>query len=393
MKDTRSTRLSLALAVAGLAVLALAAPASAADRSPFDGNAMWIWQLPRAQGGNLAAIVRRARASKVKALFIKSADGPVNDWRQFTPSMIAYFKSNGFKVCGWHYVYGRSPAAEAQLSANAIRDGADCLIIDAEAQYEGRYAAADTYMTTLRQLVGDTAPIALAGFPYVDYHPSFPYSVFLRPGGAQYSMPQMYWRAIGTSVDNVFAHTFRWNQPYGRPIFPLGQIWQNPPLAQVRRFRQLASAYGAAGVSWWEWSQAGSRVFKATGGQPLAAATPRGVDSVTIGPGSRGDWVVWAQEHLNGAGSLLPVTGYYGSQTQAAVLGFQAAKGLPATGAIDPATWRALLDVQPASTPWASIARRARARSATAASATATTGAPASARLPSEGNELAGRRR
>ncbi len=70
-------------------------------------------------------------------------------------------------------------------------------MIDAEGHYEGRYAQAPTYMRTLRALVGPDYPIALAAFPYVDYHPAFPFSVFLGPGGAQYNAPQLYWKTIG----------------------------------------------------------------------------------------------------------------------------------------------------------------------------------------------------
>ena len=345
----RGRRVAVALALCGALALLAAAPAAA--ESPFDGNAMWIWQLPRTERGDLVAIARKAKASNVSALYIKSADGSSRDWKQFTPAMVRYFQSQGLKVCGWHYVYGRRPVSEAKLTANAIRDGADCVIIDAEAEYEGRYAAADTYITNLRRRVGPSVPIGLAGFPYVDYHGSFPYSVFLRPGGAQYNLPQMYWRAIGTSVDEAFRHTYRWNQPYGRPIYPLGQLWQKPPLAEIRRFRRLATAYGAAGTSWWDWQEAGSKGFRTTG-RPLSAITPRGVDSVTVKRGSRGDWVIWAQEHLNGAGIAVPVTGSFGKQTQAAVLFFQAARGLPATGKLDPATWNALLAVTPVSTRW-----------------------------------------
>ena len=113
---------------------------------------------------------------------------------------------------------------------------------------------------------------------------------------------------------------------------------------------------------------------------------------MTLGRGARSDVVVWAQEHLNGAGAGLPVTGYFGAATQTAVQGFQTAHGLPVTGVLDPATWTALLEVKPVSTPWASLppasSRRAHSASATAASANA----PASARLPARRDELASRR-
>ena len=98
--------------------------------------------------------------------------------------------------------------------------GADCLVIDVEGHYEGRYPQASTYMTTLRSIVGPDYPLALTSFPYVDYHPALPYSVFLGPGGAQYNIPQLYWKTIGTTVDAGFAHTWVWNRAYGRPILP-----------------------------------------------------------------------------------------------------------------------------------------------------------------------------
>jgi peptidoglycan hydrolase-like protein with peptidoglycan-binding domain len=39
----------------------------------------------------------------------------------------------------------------------------------------------------------------------------------------------------------------------------------------------------------------------------------------------------------------LPVTGYYGTQTRAAVKDFQTKQGLAATGNANPPTWRALV--------------------------------------------------
>src|SRR6185437_9928868 len=121
----------------------------------------------------------------------------------------------------------------------AVHDGADCLVIDAESEYEGKYVSAQVYIQRLRALIGYSYPLVLAGFPYIDYHPSFPYSVFLGPGGAQYNAPQMYWRDIGTSVAAVYAHTYSLNRIYQRAIFPLGQLYSHPPPRQIVRFREL----------------------------------------------------------------------------------------------------------------------------------------------------------
>src|SRR5207245_9019790 len=111
-------------------------------------------------------------------------------------------------VGAWQVGSGNCPPAEAALGVRAAQTGADCLVIDAESQYEGKYGQAQTYVNGLRAAIGADYPLALAGFPYVDYHPAFPYSVFLGPNGAQYSLPQIYWKAIGTTVDQAFRQTY-----------------------------------------------------------------------------------------------------------------------------------------------------------------------------------------
>ena len=57
-------------------------------------------------------------------------------------------------MCAWQYVYGTDPVAEAEVGARAVANGAQCLVIDAEAEYEGRYASAQVYLRTLRAAIG-----------------------------------------------------------------------------------------------------------------------------------------------------------------------------------------------------------------------------------------------
>ena len=151
----------------------------------------------------------------------------------------------------------------------------------------------------------------------MDYHPSFPFSVFLGPGGAQFNLPQMYWKAIGTTVDIVYSHTWPVNRPYQRPIFPLGQLYQDPAPAEIARFRSLASAYGTTGLSWWDWQETSARGWQAIAAavQPGGPAPPAAGAYARLSQGSRGDLVVWAQEHLVGAGAAIAVDGAFGSGT------------------------------------------------------------------------------
>ena len=316
------------------------------------GRGMWIWYVSRSSGGTLSGIIATARQYGVSTVMIKSSDGPTM-WSQFNPTLVSTLHSAGLRVCAWQYVYGNHPLLEAQVGAQAAHDGADCLIIDAESEYEGKYVAAESYMTRLRQLVGASYPVALAGFPYIDYHPGFPYSVFLGPGGAQYNSPQMYWMDIGTSVGAVYEHTYAYNNVYGREIDPLGQVYRNPPMGQIIRFRQLSRTYRAAGVSWWNWQQASTAGWK---GISIGAGNLTGVAATASTPilklHSAGDLVVWAQQHLVTAGYATAVDGSFGPSTQAAVVSFQTAQGLTPDGIVGPATWAALVHYAPAQVTW-----------------------------------------
>jgi hypothetical protein len=319
---------------------------------PFDGTGIWIWYVSRSSGGDVSAIVARAKAYGVRTVFVKSSDG-TGWWDQLSSSFVSALKSAGLRVCGWQFVYGGRPSTEAGLGARAAETGADCLVIDAESAYAGRYAQAQEYVSKLRARVGAGYPIALAGFPYVDYHPTFPYSVFFGPGGAQASLPQIYWKAIGASVDRAIAHTYMWNEIYGRPIFPLGQLYDDPPPVDIQRFRQLAQAHGATGVSWWSWQSASARGWEAIAepldplsGPPAPPAYP------TLKRGSRGDPVLWAQEHLASSDPTVSVDGVYSAAMEENVRVFQAASFLSVTGKIDAQTWPALLRDEPVTPDW-----------------------------------------
>ena len=365
-------------------------PSAPSGSGPFARQGMWIWYVDRSEGGSIPRIVTRAKAAGIGTLYVKAGDGG-SYWSQFNSTLVGALHQAGLDVCAWQFVYGERPRAEARVGAAAVRRGADCLVIDAESQYEGRYAAADRYVRALRARIGAAFPLSLAGFPYVDYHPAFPYSVFLGPGGATFNQPQMYWKAIGTSVRAVYEHTYIYNRLWGRPIYPVGQTYEAPRRGEVLRFRRFAATYGGLAPSWWDWQETGSRTWGALGATlrgPLSGYRP-----VTTQPllrrGSRGDLVVWAQEHLVGAGETrLPVTGIYGKQTVAAVKDFQTSRGLTVDGAIGTTTWSALLDVAPVQPSWAGAAARSARTSGASTSRAGVARRPASASISAKAYEI-----
>jgi peptidoglycan hydrolase-like protein with peptidoglycan-binding domain len=337
-------------------------PTRPSGNGPFDTTVMWIWYVNKSEDGTAAGIGNRARANGVGTVIVKASDGGSAFAGQFTPELISALHAQGLRVCGYSYVYGNNPSAEAAQGARIAQLGADCLVIDAEGEYEGKYAAATAYMRQLRTAIGDSFPIGIAPFPYVDYHSSFPYSVFLGPGGAQHDLPQMYWRDIGTSVDTVYDHTFTWHRIYDRPIYPLGQTYQDPPGADLVRFRQLAQAYGASGVSWWSWQETKDAEWSALGGPvpPLSGFTPT-QNWPALKRGSKGDPVVWLQMHLLAAGQQVTVNGQFDAATDTGVRNLQTGAGLPVTGITDGATWQKALSYTPTAVDWTQQAKPARA--------------------------------
>jgi len=368
-----------------LGLLGWVSPASSPGSiAPVRGRSMWIWYVSRSDSGNVPAIIARARAAGVQTLIVKSSDGG-HSWSQFNVGLVRELRASGLHVCGWQYVYGSEPVAEADAAARAVKVGAECLIIDAEAEYEGRYSSAATYLHQLRRLVGRSYPLGLASFPYVDFHPAFPYSVFLGPGGAQFDMPQMYWRDIGLGVGAVYRHTYTLNRIYRRPVFPLGQTYGSPLVEEMQSFRGLAVRYGAPGISWWDyaWTSAGGLWQAVSGSYASSGAPPLGYP--VLAQSAKGDAVLWMQEHLAREFPAQRTTGLFGPLTRGLLRAFQARHGLPVTGGTDAATWRALLRLPPVATPWSASATIAsvntRARRATAF-------APPSASLPARRYEI-----
>ncbi len=356
--------------------------------SPFVRQGMWIWYVDQSQGGSTAAILSTAHRHHIGTVYIKSGDGTTY-WSQFSSTLVSELHRGGLKVCAWQFVYGDAPVAEARIGAEAVAAGADCLVIDAESDYEGKYAAADLYITHLREAIGAAFPLSLAGFPYVDYHPAFPYSVFLGPGGATVNQPQMYWKDIGTSVATVFAHTYLYNRLWGRPIFPIGQTYEHPGAGPLRLFRRYSASYGTV-PSWWDWQETTPREWGAIGATAGARKLPALVpdsEYPLLKIGDKGDLVVWAQERLITAGEAVEANGIFEGATRRGVRAFQEAHGIEPDGQLSSETWAQLVDYTPYKVEWAGTT-----------SITSSLGAglsprrPLSATLPPRRDELGGAR-
>jgi hypothetical protein len=308
-----SSTLGLALSLGALAPAAgLAASSSVPQR--FTGQALWVNQVvPPQTGRGLAA---EAAGAGVKTLYVKAAEGATAEL-QFSAVLVGEIRAAGERVCAWTFARGQQPAAEAAAAVGAVGDGAQCLVVDAEGEYDKLYGAAQLFVRTLRAQLGAGFPIGLASQAEVAQHPTFPYSVFLGPGGFNVVLPEIYWLDFGVSVDAAYAATIGPNSIYGRPILPLGQLYGSPAPAELTRFRALARAYGAPGSSFFDLDAAQPQELTALA-TPAPVLARKLVVAPTLRAGACGDEIVQAQELLNAAGAHLPVGGFFGAETERA---------------------------------------------------------------------------
>ncbi|MFT4050086.1 MAG: peptidoglycan-binding domain-containing protein [Solirubrobacterales bacterium] len=332
-----------ALAAALLVLCCAGTPARAAADSAFRSQGMWIWYVTQAEKGNITKIVRKAKRYKIKTVYVKSSDG-ANWWPQWD-TYASKLKAAGLRVCAWQYVYGTYPVVEANLAARAAKAGADCIVIDAEVEYQNKYTQAKQYITRLRSQIGSGYPVGFTSFAYPDFHPTIPYSVFLGPGGAQWNLPQMYFWAFNVKIPQVFYHTYTLNQIYQRPIHPLGQTYDRVPASQALLFRKYAKRYRAKGYSWWVWHETRPNTWKALATTLPASAAKPATPYPLLRQGYKSDMVRWCKLKLNASGASLTTGLSFDVKMTAAVKVFQAANGLPVTGQIDAATWPVLQKV------------------------------------------------
>ena len=125
----RTSRGALAcLLAAGVAILGASglgsAGAQAPAKNPFYGDGMWIWYVSKAGHGDVRRIARRAHRRGIETLFIKSGDAG-STWSQFSPRLVDALQDRGLNVCGWQFVYGAHPKAEAKVGAATVNRWAD----------------------------------------------------------------------------------------------------------------------------------------------------------------------------------------------------------------------------------------------------------------------------
>ncbi|MGH9149568.1 MAG: peptidoglycan-binding domain-containing protein, partial [Acidimicrobiales bacterium] len=320
-----------------------------------------IWMPDRADGGDPEAIVRRASEVGLTHLYVRTGTlkegfmgGP------FLDRLLPVAHANRLRVYGWDFPYLDHPGDDVNRALAAIRyttpDGhrVDGFSADIESTSEGtnndlEYVTA--YVNWLRQNVGPNYPlVATVPNPTARKVASgFPYAEILAPFDAV--APMVYWMNRDPAADA--ANAVRYLSRFAKPVFPIGQAYDGgpeggppgvPSRRQIIAFMQAAERNGAAGVSFWSWQHADQEAWDAV----RDAAEFRLDLGGPEGEGLTAGMIRAYQTALTRLGFPVQADGTWGPATVEALLSYQRAARLAASGLVDAATHSLLLTPVPA---------------------------------------------
>jgi hypothetical protein len=230
------------------------------------GKGFFIWKIKNCESGNATSIASVAQAASLSHVLIKIADGAFvynydsTNKVDLIPPVVQALRAKGLQVWGWHYIYGNSPAAEAQIAISQTKKyNLDGYVIDAEGEFDktGMSNAATTFVNALRAGLPNT-PIALSSYRYPSLHASFPWASFLAK--CDYNMPQVYW----VGAHNAGAQLKRCVQELQglsvvRPIIPtgcaVGESGWEPTTSDLTDFMNTAISLNLKTINFWEWGE------------------------------------------------------------------------------------------------------------------------------------------
>jgi hypothetical protein len=256
--------------------------ATAARRLPVSdllpyGKGMWIWQPEKTEGGNVTAIVAKAKAAGLSHLYVRTGSswdgfyaGP------FLDRLLPAAHAADLLVYGWDFprlASWQDDVARAKTAVDYRTPGKqriDGFAADIETRSEGTQIGpevATAYGAGLRAAVGSAFPL-IATVPRPSPAFSYPYAEVVASFDA--IAPMVYWLNRQPDTDVVGAlHDLA---QYGKPVFPVGQAYDGgpeggragvPPPEELWRFMRFAQANGAQGVSFWSWQAANAKAWAA----------------------------------------------------------------------------------------------------------------------------------
>jgi hypothetical protein len=269
-------------AIASVLGLAGTSDATVSKRPPVQdllpyGKGMWLYEPEKTEGGDVAAIVAKAKAAGLSHLYVRTG----SSWNgfyagDFLDKILPAAHAADLMVYGWDFPRLIDVGADVRRAKAAIDHRApgkhrlDGFSADIETRSEGTEitgAAAAEYGRLLREEVGASYPL-IATVPRPSPAQNYPYAEVVESFDA--IAPMVYWlnRQPDTDVTGALRDLARFN----KPVFPVGQAYDGapeggragvPPPEELWRFMRFAEAGGAQGVSFSSWQAANSKAWLA----------------------------------------------------------------------------------------------------------------------------------
>jgi len=255
----------------------LQSPAAAKKWLP-SGKGMWIYEPAKTEGGDVAAIVVRARATGLSHLWVRMGSA----WdgfnvAPFVDRLLPAAHAAGIKVIGWDFPKFEPVEADVQRAVTMIRHTApgghriDAFSPDIETRAEGTRLSPENarrYGSLLREAAGPDYTLIVTVPRPAKERPTHPYPDIV--AGYDAIAPMIYW--LDRQPDTDVAGALRDLAKFGVPVYPVGQAYDGspeggrkgvPPPEELFRFMRFAQNNGAAGVSFWSWQAANQPAWNA----------------------------------------------------------------------------------------------------------------------------------
>ena len=255
----------------------LTSPAASKKWLP-SGKGMWIYLPDKTEGGNVGAIIAKAKATGLTHLYVRM--GSAWDGFNVAPFMdkiLPAAHAAGIKVIGWDFPKLDPLGPDIERAKAMINyttpsgDKIDAFSPDIESPAEGTRLTpenAKRYGAALREVAGpDYTLIVTVPRPSKE-RPTHPYNEIV--AGYDAIAPMIYW--LDRQPDTDVAGAMQFLSKYNVPIYPVGQAYDGspeggrkgvPPPEELFRFMRFAEKHGAAGVSFWSWQAANQPAWNA----------------------------------------------------------------------------------------------------------------------------------
>jgi hypothetical protein len=256
--------------------------ASRADTSAVTGRGMWTWQWGKTEGGDLGAVVRRAKAAGLKNLWVRVGDSKSGFYgAKYLDGLVPLAHSQGLRVIGWGFPFLGDPVGDAAWTNQVLawqKDGhrLDAFSPDLETANEGVVVTDKriaTYLGLSQQGLAGRPLVATVYNPTDEWWAKYPYKLVASYADAL--APMVYWgcRDPGADVQRAVSRL----SGFGVPVVPAGQSYNmasdggrpgNPTGAETLRFLNEARRSGAVGVAFWVWQDTSAEQWQAISSYP-----------------------------------------------------------------------------------------------------------------------------